>query len=67
MGIFTNRNPKIEQLESEIRALKSDLDRLNDRFMSLKGYVYNKKIHLDEEKPLETKEKESSWYGAIPI
>lgn len=36
-------------LESEIKALKAEINRLNDDFKRFKGYVYNKKIHIDEQ------------------
>jgi len=36
-------------LESEIKALKQEINRLSDDFKRFKGYVYNKKIHIEEE------------------
>lgn len=36
-------------LETQIKALKAEIDRLNDDFKRFKGYVYNKKIHIDQE------------------
>lgn len=43
-------------LESQIKALKEDLERLRDDFKRFKGYVYNKKIHMDQEDQIRDQE-----------
>lgn len=56
MVIFGYSKEKIEDLESQIRRLKADLEILHDRFMTLKGYVYAKKVHIEPEKTQEEQE-----------
>lgn len=51
MVIFGYDKEAIRDLQAEIKALKADIDILSSRIQSLKGYVYAKKIRLEEEQP----------------
>jgi hypothetical protein len=50
MVLFGYGKEKIYELQAEIKSCKADIVLLEDKIKSLKGYVYAKKIHIDEEK-----------------
>jgi len=49
MVIFGYPKAKLHDLEDEVKRIKVDLELLSDKYKTLKGYVYAKKVHLEEE------------------